>query len=298
MLQLARLSAQRVDERRVRVAERRRTEARAQIDEAIAVDVDEVHAEPALEHERRGRSLPSDLCTLDGGESLRQRARPRAGHFGRDARQVLSGHGADASPRACRGTESAAGGISPAAEVLLAERNDAEVARGAGGVRSRGELALRAFVYLALVVGLSNLLLVESVDRGLLARVRNTIAYLSAAVLSLFRSDVRAADEQVFLGASAVQIVNGCTGFDVGIFIACAILVFPAPWKLRLRGAALGFAIALLVNFVRVLSLSLLNENTPTAFHVVHVYVWPAVISLVCLATLLLWIRSVQTRDA
>jgi exosortase/archaeosortase family protein len=161
-------------------------------------------------------------------------------------------------------------------------------------LRGRGELALRAFVYLALVVGLSNLLLVESIDRTVLARVRNAIAYLAAAVLSVFRSDVRAADEHVFVGASAVQIVNGCTGFDVGIFLASAMLVFPAPWPVRLRGAAAGFAIALLANFVRVLTLSILNESSPSAFEIVHVYVWPALISLVCLATLLVWIRGVQ----
>ena len=164
-------------------------------------------------------------------------------------------------------------------------------------MRGRGELTLRAFVYLALVVGLSNLLLVESVDRTVLARVRNTIAYLAAAVLSVFRSDVRAADEHVFVGASAVQIVNGCTGFDVGIFLASAMLVFPAPWPVRLRGAAAGFAIALFANFLRVLTLSILNESAPSAFHVVHVYVWPALISLVCLATLLVWIRGAQPRN-
>lgn len=175
--------------------------------------------------------------------------------------------------------------------------SDARVEREAGAVRGRGELALRAFVYLALIVGLSNLLLVDAVDRTLLARVRNGIAYLAAATLSLFRGDVHAADEHVFVGASAVQIVNGCTGFDVGIFVASAMLVFPAPWPARLRGAALGFAIALFANFLRVLTLCLLNESSERAFHVVHVYVWPAVISLVCLATLLAWIRSVQPRD-
>jgi exosortase H (IPTLxxWG-CTERM-specific) len=138
------------------------------------------------------------------------------------------------------------------------------------------------------------LLLVEWVDRGVLAHFRRAVAYLASAVLSLFRSDVSSIGESVFVGGSAVEIVNGCTGLDVGIFLASAILVFPAPWRVRARGIALAFAVVLLVNFVRVLTLCLLNTGSPRAFEIVHVYVWPVLISLVCLATLLAWIRSAQ----
>jgi exosortase H (IPTLxxWG-CTERM-specific) len=152
---------------------------------------------------------------------------------------------------------------------------------------------LRAFLYLALVVGLSNLLLVEAVDRSLLEGVRDTVAYLAAGVLSLFRADVRALGDRVFVGGSAVDIVNGCTGLDVAIFLASAILVFPAPWRARLLGAALASGVVFFVNFLRVITLCVLNESSQPAFEVVHVYVWPAFISLVCLATLLGWIRSV-----
>lgn len=123
--------------------------------------------------------------------------------------------------------------------------------------------------------------------------MRGGVAYLAAAVLSLFRGDVHAVGERVFVGGSAVEIVNGCTGLDVGIFLASAMLVFPAPWRARLRGAALAFAVALSVNFLRVLTLCVLNEGSPRAFEIVHVYIWPAFISLACLATLLAWIRNV-----
>ena len=61
---------------------------------------------------------------------------------------------------------------------------------------------------------------------------------------------------------------------------------------------ALAFAVVLATNFLRVLTLCLLNASSPRAFELVHVYVWPAFISLVCLATLLAWIRSATPRDA
>jgi exosortase/archaeosortase family protein len=163
---------------------------------------------------------------------------------------------------------------------------------------TRFALAGRIALYLCLVVGLSNLLLVDAVDRGLLSHVRNAVAALAAAVLSPFMNGVSAVDERVFVGAAAVEIVNGCTGLDVAVFLASAILVFPAPWRARLRGVAAGFAIVMLTNFARVLTLCVLNARSPRAFELVHVYVWPAFISLVCLATLLVWIKSTQPDDA
>ena len=137
-----------------------------------------------------------------------------------------------------------------------------------------------------------------AIDQTVLARVRSVVAYLTAALLSIFRSDVRAVAERVFVGGSAVDIVNGCTGLDVAVFLASAILVFPAPWRSRLRGAALASVVVFFVNFLRVVTLCVLNEKSESAFDVVHVYVWPAFISLVCLATLLVWIRSVTPAPA
>jgi exosortase/archaeosortase family protein len=162
---------------------------------------------------------------------------------------------------------------------------------------TRFALAARIALYLCLVVGLSNLLLVDAVDRGLLSHVRNGVAALAALVLSPFVKEVSAVGQRVFVGPGAVEIVNGCTGLDVAIFLASAILVFPAPWRARLRGVAVGFAVVLVTNFARVLTLCVLNATSPRAFELVHVYVWPAFISLVCLATLLVWIKSTQPGD-
>lgn len=163
---------------------------------------------------------------------------------------------------------------------------------------ARGGLWLRSALYIALVVGLSNLLVLESVDRAFLEPVRLAIAKAAGAVLSLFSSDVRVIDQRVFLGASAVEIVNSCTGVDVGIFLASAILVFPAPWRARVQGVVAAFAIVTVVNFLRVLTLCWLNASSQPAFELVHVYVWPAFIAAVCLATLLVWIQLVPAPNA
>ncbi len=161
----------------------------------------------------------------------------------------------------------------------------------------RGGLWLRSAVYIALVAVLSNVLLFEVVDRTLLEPVRLAIASASGFVLELVHDNVRVVGQRVFLGGSAVEIVNSCTGIDVGIFLASAMLVFPAPWRARLQGIVAGFAIVFFVNFLRVLTLCWLNASSERLFDLVHVYVWPAFITAVCLATLLVWIQFVPVSD-
>jgi len=167
-----------------------------------------------------------------------------------------------------------------------------------GTIPARSALWLRSAVYVALVVALSNLLLLDAVDRTLLEPVRRGIASAAGAVLGLLHDNVRVVGQRVFLGGSAVEIVNSCTGIDVGMFLASAMLVFPAPWRARAVGVAAAFAIVFATNFLRVLTLCWLNADFPRAFEIVHVYVWPAFISAVCLATLLVWIQRVPARDA
>ena len=163
---------------------------------------------------------------------------------------------------------------------------------------ARGALWLRSAVYVALVVALSNLLLLDVVDRILLEPVRIGIASAAGHVLALAFENVRVVGQRVFVGGSAVEIVNSCTGIDVGVFLASAMLVFPAPWRARAQGVLAAFAIVFAVNFLRVLTLCWLNSSSPPTFELVHVYVWPAFISGVCLATLLVWIQLVPARDA
>ena len=163
---------------------------------------------------------------------------------------------------------------------------------------ARGALWLRSAVYVALVLALSNLLLLDVVDRFLLEPVRLGIASGAGYVLALVHENVRVVGQRVFVGSSAVEIVNSCTGIDVGVFLASAMLVFPAPWRARVQGVLAAFAIVSAVNFLRVLTLCVLHASSPRTFELVHVYVWPAFISGVCLATLLVWIQLVPARDA
>ncbi len=163
---------------------------------------------------------------------------------------------------------------------------------------ARRGLWLRSLLYVALVLGLSNLLVLDAVDRALLAPARLAIASGVGALLSLVLDGVRVIGERVYVGLNVVEVVNSCTGVDVAIFLGAAMLVYPAPWRARALGIAAAFALVIALNFVRVATLCVLNAISPRAFELVHVYVWPAFIAAFCLATLLLWIQSVERADA
>ena len=214
VLERAGLRGQRCGELGVRVAEHRRAEAGRQVDEAVAVGVP-AGSPPSRARRRAARPDPARSPRRT---RLARAARParatavRAPPWRCAATPVRSR--ADASPRRFRGTGARRVlyvGAEARATATADDASEADERRPAPA--SRVALALRSALYVALVVGLSNLLLIEPIDRDLLGHVRNGVASLAAAVLSLFRDDVRAARRRrVFVGGSAVEIVNGCTG--------------------------------------------------------------------------------------
>jgi exosortase/archaeosortase family protein len=100
-------------------------------------------------------------------------------------------------------------------------------------------------------------------------------------------------------GASrnAVVVDQSCTGSDAMALCLGAIFAFPATWRRRLVGAAVGLACILAVNTVRIGSLSLVVGDREL-FHLLHIYVWPAVIVLVAAVYVYFWMGSAVAADA
>ncbi|HEX8010574.1 MAG TPA: exosortase H [Casimicrobiaceae bacterium] len=90
----------------------------------------------------------------------------------------------------------------------------------------------------------------------------------------------------------AVAIVAGCNGVEATIVLLAAILAFPAPWKRKLLGLAVGVTAVQGLNMVRVVSLFYLGQWSQPAFEFAHLYVWQALIMLDVLIVWLLWVRT------
>jgi exosortase H (IPTLxxWG-CTERM-specific) len=90
----------------------------------------------------------------------------------------------------------------------------------------------------------------------------------------------------------AVSIEAGCNGVEATIVLVAAILAFPAPWKRKLVGLAIGVIAVQGLNVVRVISLFYLGQWNSDVFEWAHLYVWQALIMLDVLIVWLLWVRT------
>ena len=175
----------------------------------------------------------------------------------------------------------------------------AENTKGSGGglgrfVSENRSMLIRSAVYVATVVLASNLILLEFFDGTVGAFMRRGMAEASAFTISALGFKARALGANVFLSRSSVEIVNSCTGVDVSIFLAAAVLVFPASWRAKARGVLLSVVVVVGLNFLRVLTLCFFIDTNTELFELSHYYIWPAFIILACLATLLVWIQSLD----
>jgi len=80
--------------------------------------------------------------------------------------------------------------------------------------------------------------------------------------------------------------------------LAAAMFAFPAPWRYRLLGLAVGFVAVQLLNIVRVISLFYIGQWNLAVFEWAHQYAWQALIMLDVLVVWLIWVRRVPRDDA
>jgi len=125
------------------------------------------------------------------------------------------------------------------------------------------------------------------------------IAHVSVWMIQLFDHNVIARGNDILNAATGggIEIVAGCNGVEAVIILVSAVLAFPAPWKHKLIGIALGFLAIQTLNLVRIISLFYLHEWNQVWFEWFHLYLWQALIILDALVFWLIWLRYLP-RDA
>ncbi len=122
----------------------------------------------------------------------------------------------------------------------------------------------------------------------------DTLATISADLVKVFDPAVIADGNVLQSGHNgfAVAIEAGCNGVEASIVLVAAMLAFPAPWKRKLLGLAVGVVAVQGLNIVRVISLFYLGQWRLDVFEFAHLYVWQALIMLDVLIVWLLWVRT------
>jgi len=127
----------------------------------------------------------------------------------------------------------------------------------------------------------------------------HTLASLSADIVRFFDPRV-VADGKILQsadGSFAVSIEAGCNGVEATLVLAAAILAFPAPWRRKLTGLAIGILAVQGLNVIRVISLFYLGQWNYRVFEWAHLYVWQALIMLDVLVVWLVWVRLLPPSD-
>ncbi len=96
---------------------------------------------------------------------------------------------------------------------------------------------------------------------------------------------------------TGILVSSSCSGADVIALCAGVLLAYPMAWGRRLAGAAVGMAVILTVNTIRIASLYAVASR-PDTLNLLHLYVWPAVLCLVTVAYVFGWIRADARRAA
>jgi exosortase/archaeosortase family protein len=91
----------------------------------------------------------------------------------------------------------------------------------------------------------------------------------------------------------SVEITLACSGADAMALCLAAVLAYPVTWRTRLAGAGGGAALILGLNTLRI---GTLGRASPTWFNALHVYVWPAVLTLAIAGYVFAWMRLADRR--
>jgi exosortase/archaeosortase family protein len=127
-----------------------------------------------------------------------------------------------------------------------------------------------------------------------LLRLNWTEAHL---VLPLTRLQGALAERLAGTPTMSVEVTLACSGADALALCLGAVLSYPVRWRTRLAGAGVGAALILCLNTLRIGTLGRAAAS-PAWFNALHLYVWPAVLTLAIAGYVFAWMRFADRRPA
>jgi len=95
--------------------------------------------------------------------------------------------------------------------------------------------------------------------------------------------------------ALPVEVTLACSGADAFALCLGAVLAYPVKWRARLAGAAGAAALILGLNTLRIGTLGRATAS-PAWFNTLHIYVWPAILTLAIAGYVFAWMRLADRR--
>ncbi len=117
------------------------------------------------------------------------------------------------------------------------------------------------------------------------------VAHEARIVLNLLGERATVAGQVLRSPRFSVTIFNGCNGLEAILIFVSGVLAFPAPWRRKALGVALGFVAIQVFNVIRVVSLFYVGIWRPRWFNVSHVFVWQSLVIVFGVVLWLVWVR-------
>lgn len=124
------------------------------------------------------------------------------------------------------------------------------------------------------------------------ARLGAVQAWLAGSAVRLARAtggQSSAAGDQIYTTGVTIDINYECTGIYVLLVFLTFLLAYPASWRSRATGAAIGTAALTAVNILRIAVLVRVSELQPAIFDYLHEYVWQGVFLVMVIAYAMHW---------
>lgn len=119
----------------------------------------------------------------------------------------------------------------------------------------------------------------------------NTI--VASFVLNIFGAKTTATGDVLAGPNAAIKIFEGCDGIEPTMLLIAGIIAFPTAWKLKPKGMLFGSLFLLGVNFIRILSLYIIQLHWPAAFEFMHLEFWQVAFIVLAIIVWVYWIRKI-----
>jgi len=126
--------------------------------------------------------------------------------------------------------------------------------------------------------------------------IRQTVGGLSF-VLHILARRIAVSGNGFSLEGASVQIVSECTTLLPSLLLAGAIIAYPANIHRKLLGLTAGLALLWMFNAVRIIVLLIILARYPSAFDLIHIYLWQTLTMAVIAGIFGLWLGT-GTRSA
>lgn len=149
--------------------------------------------------------------------------------------------------------------------------------------------------FVVILAGSFTLLSLNAVNDHVIEPFTAGIATVSGHTLNLLGQGITQEGTIVRNEQFAVNIRNGCNGVETMVIFLAAVLAFPATWKSRGIGLALGIVAIQGINLVRVVALFLTGSYFRDFFDTSHTVVWQTVVILFGVLLWILWANRYAT---